>query len=76
MVEELKNEGLKIDKEMDKIFGPVGLDIGAETPEEIALSVMAEIQTVMYGGTGQHLRQPNLPMNPQSKKEIKETIRK
>ena len=75
MIDEIKNEGLEIDKEMHKIFGPVGLDVGAETPEEIALSIIAEIQTVLHGGTGQHLRQQKLP-NPQSMEEIKETIRK
>ncbi len=31
------------DETIDKIFGPIGLKIGAQTPEEIALSVMAQI---------------------------------
>src|SRR5690606_11936787 len=32
--------------ELDRIFAPIGLDLGAQTPEEIALAVMAEIVAV------------------------------
>ena len=76
MVDELKDQKLDVDKELPKIFGPVGLDVGAETPEEIALSIIAEIQTVLFDGTGKHLRHQSLPLNPQSNEGIKETIRK
>ena len=37
------------------IHGPVGLDIGAELPESIALAVMAEIHAVLNGRDGQSL---------------------
>jgi xanthine dehydrogenase accessory factor len=48
MMAELTDQGLAVTDEMkQKIYGPVGLDIGAETAEEIALSITAEIKTVL-----------------------------
>lgn len=40
--ERLKSMGFQ-DTDIDRIHGPVGLDIGAKTPEEIALSIMGQI---------------------------------
>lgn len=39
-----------------QLFSPAGLDLGAETPEEIALAIVAEIQNVFTGGTAESLR--------------------
>ncbi len=39
-----------------RLFAPVGLDIATETPEEIALSICSEIQAVLHGRAGVHLR--------------------
>lgn len=49
--EALKREGYN-EEELSKVYSPVGLDIGAETPEEIALSVLAEILKVKNDATG------------------------
>ena len=60
MLEELQNEGLHLnDDKVATIYGPTGLDIGAETPEEIALSIIAEIQAVLTGKMGGMLKTKN-----------------
>ncbi|TLV01286.1 XdhC family protein [Dyadobacter luticola] len=64
MFAELENEGVKItDSHRSKIYGPVGLDIGAETSEEIALSVLAEIKAVLSSKKGLSLRDRAEPIH-------------
>jgi len=36
------------DREMAKLHGPIGLDLGGREPAEIALSILAEITAVRY----------------------------
>jgi xanthine dehydrogenase accessory factor len=47
----LADEGLP-QEALDRVHTPIGLDIGAETPEEIALAILAEMVLVRKGGTG------------------------
>ena len=44
------------ENQLQKLYAPVGLDIGADTPEAIALSIVAEIQAVLAGREGGFLR--------------------
>ena len=44
------------DEQLARLFAPVGLDIGADTPESIALSIIGEIQSVPAKRVGGHLR--------------------
>ncbi|MNR99449.1 putative xanthine dehydrogenase subunit A [compost metagenome] len=60
MLEELQNEGIYLNEDKKAtIYGPTGLDIGSETPEEIALSIIAEIQAVLTGKMGGMLKMKN-----------------
>lgn len=45
------------DDEIARVHGPVGLDLGAETPAEMAIAILAEIIQIRYGhGSGFSLR--------------------
>lgn len=64
MLEELREEGLQPDPEqLQNLYGPTGLDIGAEGPEEIALSVISEIKAVLSGRPGTPLREKAGPIH-------------
>ncbi|HUQ66098.1 MAG TPA: XdhC family protein [Flavitalea sp.] len=67
MLGQLESEGLQFtQQQLAAVHNPVGLDIGAETPEEIALSMIAEIKTVMAGKEGNHLRNNNNVIHPRN----------
>ncbi len=56
-VKELLQQGISGDK-LTRIHSPIGLGIGAETPEEIAVSIMAEIIMQRNGGSGHPMQNP------------------
>jgi len=57
LMEELERHALALTEEQcRRFYAPVGLDLGAEGPEGVALSVLAEIQAVVAGRTPGHLR--------------------
>lgn len=59
----MSEESLLLTDEQEKrIFSPVGLDIGAATPEEIALSVCAEIRATFSGREGNLLKLRQRPI--------------
>jgi xanthine dehydrogenase accessory factor len=51
LYEELRTAGFS-EADLKRVHTPVGLDLGAETPEEIALSVLAQIVAIRRGGSG------------------------
>jgi xanthine dehydrogenase accessory factor len=58
VLQHLRDEGFDAD-ELARVRTPIGLDIGAETPEEIAISIMAEVILLRRGGTAQPMYHRN-----------------
>jgi xanthine dehydrogenase accessory factor len=73
MLDEIQAGGPKLNREqLGRVFGPVGLDIGAETAGEIALSVIAEIKSVLAGKSGQSLRLKEDVIHPREETVMEE----
>ncbi len=53
-VTRLRESGLG-DGELERLSSPIGLDLGARTPEETAISIAAEIVAGRWGGSGERL---------------------
>ncbi|OJV93630.1 MAG: hypothetical protein BGO47_05725 [Microbacterium sp. 67-17] len=52
------------DAEAERLRSPIGLALGGRTPEETALSILAEIVMVRSGGRGEALRDATGPVHP------------
>jgi xanthine/CO dehydrogenase XdhC/CoxF family maturation factor len=56
-----------------ELHAPIGLDIGAETPESIAISIVAEIQATLAGRAGGMLMSRRGPIHAREQTEEEET---
>lgn len=75
MLEELEEEDIQISKvDMDRIYAPVGLEIGAETPAEISLSILSEIQSALTGTKGGFLKSKDGPIHLKKNNDFKQVI--
>ncbi|WP_030166644.1 XdhC family protein [Streptomyces sp. NRRL S-813] len=64
----LREAGLG-ERELARLSSPIGLDLGARTPEETALSIVAEIVATRRGGTGVPLTGSETPIHREERKE-------
>ena len=63
LLDQMRDEGQDLaEGTLEKLYAPAGLDIGAATPEGIALSIIAEIQTVLSGRAGGFLKNRQAPI--------------
>ena len=58
----LREAGLT-DEELARLSSPIGLDLGARTPEETAVSIAAEIIALRWGGKGRRLGEETGPIH-------------
>ncbi len=71
MLDEMKREGITLTTEqLEHIFGPSGLEIGAETPEEIGLSILAEVKAALAKKKGRSLRENENAIHSRSETRI------
>ncbi len=54
VLDKLREEGVA-DEQLRRVHAPIGLDIGAVSPEEVALAILAEIVNERHGGSGASL---------------------
>ncbi|MEV0792626.1 XdhC/CoxI family protein [Kribbella sp. NPDC050459] len=58
----LRSAGLD-EEQLERLHSPIGLDLGARTPEETAISIMAEIIAARTGASGRRLRDLTGPLH-------------
>lgn len=61
-LQRLREVGMS-EQELARMSSPIGLDLGGRTPEEMAVSIAAEIIARMWGGTGQPLTTARAPIH-------------
>ena len=53
VIKDMRQSGKSVSTyDIDRFYGPAGFDIGTDTPEEIALSIIVEVQAFLKGRSG------------------------
>lgn len=64
MLQEMEAAGISfVAEQLSRVYGPIGLDIGADTAEEVAIAIIAEVKAVMSGKNAAPLKWKNAPIH-------------
>ncbi|WP_258135123.1 XdhC family protein [Mucilaginibacter phenanthrenivorans] len=75
MLDEIQEEGINITPpQLNSVYGPAGIDIGSENADEIALSIIAEIQAVLNKKTVNSLRDKTSVHNRHAEQVVQQTV--
>ncbi|MEU3854529.1 XdhC/CoxI family protein [Streptomyces sp. NPDC029554] len=69
----LREEGVG-ESELARLRSPIGLDLGARTPEETAVSIAAEIIAARHGGTGTPLTHTDRPIHAPERQAVPQAV--
>jgi xanthine/CO dehydrogenase XdhC/CoxF family maturation factor len=65
LISELRDEGyVPTERDLERLHAPIGIDVGAEGPDEIAVAVVAEILAFFRQRAGGKLRHSAEPLHP------------
>jgi xanthine/CO dehydrogenase XdhC/CoxF family maturation factor len=70
----LADAGLRPEDVAPQLHAPVGLDIGADGPHQVALSVLAEIQSFLNGREGGELRERKGPIHSRAEGDVADEV--
>jgi xanthine/CO dehydrogenase XdhC/CoxF family maturation factor len=74
LLDELAEDGITFSEDaLARLHGPAGLDIGAETPEEIAVSILSEMQAVLANRSGGALSERAGPIHDPAETNLRTT---
>jgi xanthine dehydrogenase accessory factor len=76
LLDDLRDDGyVPSPAQLERLHAPIGLDLGAEGPDEIALAIVAEIQAFSKRRRPAPLRESTSPLHPQSRAAVHGELR-
>ena len=67
LLDEIKADGITVDDGiLSRVHAPIGLDIGAEAPDEIAISIISEVKAFFTNRSAGFLKDRKIPIHPRN----------
>lgn len=70
LIEQFRASGTLSPGDIERLYSPIGLDVGSETPEQIALAIISEIHAVFAKRAGGFLRDRRQPIHTEAQERV------